>query len=120
MEPLKEICEFALKLEGNPQQLTFGQLLLRAFLTCLVMFVMMRLAGRRFLAQKNPFDVLLAFLVASMMSRAINGSTTFWGTLALGLIIAAGYRGLAFAACKYHALGKLLKGEPEVFVTDGT
>jgi len=117
---LKKILDGALGMDGNPQELILGQLILRALVVCFVMFLMMRLAGRRFLAQKNPFDVLLAFLMASMMSRAINGSTTFWGTLALGLIVATTYRLLAFGACKYHGFGRLLKGEPELLITDGT
>jgi uncharacterized membrane protein YcaP (DUF421 family) len=103
----------------NPPELSLGQLLLRALMVCFVMYVMIRLAGRRFLAQKNPFDVLLAFLMASLISRAINGSTNFWGTIALGLTIATAYRLLAWLACKFHCFGKLLKGEPKILAADG-
>jgi uncharacterized membrane protein YcaP (DUF421 family) len=103
----------------NPQNLTVGQLLLRALIICFVMYVMIRLAGRRFMAQKNSFDVLLAFLMASLISRAINGSTNFWGTVALGLVLAVAYRLIAALACKFHGFGKLLKDEPVVLVADG-
>ena len=95
------------------------QLFCRAVIVCFVMYVMIRLAGRRFLAQKNPFDVLLAFLMASLISRAINGSANFWGTVILGLTMAVTYRLLAWLACKSHGFGKLIKGEPEILVTDG-
>ena len=103
----------------NPQDLSLGQLLLRALIVCFVMYVMIRLAGKRFLAQKILFDVLLAFLMASLISRAINGSTAFWGTIVLGLIIAAAYRLIAWLACKFHRFGKWLKGESEILVADG-
>ena len=104
----------------NPQDLSFGQLLLRALIICFVMYVMIRLAGRRFFAQKNSFDVLLAFLMASLISRAINGSTNFWGTVALGLVIAAAYRLIAWLGCRFHGFGKLLKDKPIVLVAHGT
>jgi uncharacterized membrane protein YcaP (DUF421 family) len=115
IEKLDEV----LGLRLSPQDLSLGQLLLRAFIICFVMYVMIRLAGRRFFAQKNSFDALLAFLMASLVSRAINGSTAFWGTLMLGLIIAAAYRLLAWLACKFHRFGKWLKGEAKTLVIDG-
>ena len=120
MEQIKKNVDTALGLGLNPQDLSLGQLLLRALIICFVMYVMIRLAGRRFFAQKNSFDVLLAFLMASLVSRAINGSTNFWGTVALGLIIAAVYRLIAWLGCKSHRLGKLLKGEPITLVHNGT
>ena len=49
--------------------------------------------------------------MASLVSRAINGSTAFWGTIMLGLTIAAAYRLLAWLACKFHRFGKWLKGD---------
>src|ERR1700712_5387992 len=103
-----------LGLKLNPQDLGLDQILLRAFIVCIVMYGMIRLAGRRFLAQKNSFDVMLAFLMASLMSRAINGATAFWGTILLGLIIAVAYRLLAWLACKFHGFGEFLKGKPEI------
>jgi hypothetical protein len=62
-------------------------LLLGALIVGFVMYVMVRLAGG-FLAIENPFDVLLAFLIAWLISRAIYSPTAFWGTIVLGLTIA--------------------------------
>src|ERR1700712_1785064 len=119
MVTLTNNLDSVLGLGLNPQDLTLGELLLRALIVCVVMYGMIRVAGRRFMAQKNPFDVLLAFLMASLISRAINGSTAFWGTIVLGLILAAAYRLIAYLACKYHKFGKWLKGEPETLVSEG-
>jgi len=57
--------------------------------------------------------------MASLISRAINGSTTFWGTVMLGLIIAAAYRWIAWLTCRFHRVGKIVKGEPEILVSNG-
>jgi hypothetical protein len=45
-------------------------------------------AWREVSGRKNHFDVLLAFLIASLISRAIYSLTAFWGTIVLGLTIA--------------------------------
>jgi len=119
MEQLAKNLNGILGLGLNPQDLSLGQLLLRALIICFVMYAMIRVAGRRFMAQKNSFDVLLAFLLASLISRAINGSTNFWGTVALGLVLAVAYRIIAALACKFHGFGKLLKDEPIVLVANG-
>jgi hypothetical protein len=47
---------------------------------------------------ENPFDVLLAFLIASLISRAIYSPTAFWGTIVLGLPIATAI-GKELVAC---------------------
>jgi uncharacterized membrane protein YcaP (DUF421 family) len=39
--------------------------------------------------------------------------------MATGFVIAGIYRVLAWAACRYHALGRFLKGAPVVLVENG-
>ena len=70
----------------DPKDFTLMQLLARAVIVFITMYLMVRIAGRRFMAQKNTCDVVLAFLVASMLARAINGSAAFWANIALGLL----------------------------------
>ena len=102
----------------NPQDLSLGQLLLRAVIVCFVMYVMIRLAGRRFLAQKNPFDILLAFLMASLISR----HQWFDGILGNHPARTDDCRDVSIdcvAAYRFHSFGKLLKGEPNIVVENG-
>lgn len=103
----------------DPKDFTLSQLLLRALIVFTTMYLMIRIAGRRFMAQKNASDVVFAFLVASMLARAINGSASFWPNIALGLIVALTYRFVAWAACRFSLLGQLLKGNPVKVVVDG-
>ncbi len=39
--------------------------------------VMVRSGDKRFFARKSAFDVILGFMLASVLSRAINGSAPF-------------------------------------------
>jgi uncharacterized membrane protein YcaP (DUF421 family) len=103
----------------DPKDLTLPQLLLRAVIAFATMYVMIRIAGRRFIAQKNTSDVVLAFLAASMLARDINGSASFWPNIALGLIVAMVYRCLAWAACRFTHFGRWLKGTAVAVVIDG-
>src|SRR5437870_5596735 len=101
MEPF---LEKILGLNMEPRQLAFGQMVARSLVIFFAALIMMRLAGRRFLAQRNPFDTLLAFLMASMLSRAINGSAAFLPTLGTGFVLALVYRGIAWLLCKSHRI----------------
>lgn len=103
----------------DPKEFTLEQLLLRALIVFVTMYLMVRIAGRRFMAQKNTCDVVLAFLVASMLARDINGSAAFWANIGLGFIVAAVYRLVAWAACEYSFLGRLLKGQAVNVVVEG-
>lgn len=100
-------------------QLTFTQMFLRTVIIFASMLLMMRLAGRRFIAQRNPLDVLLGVLMGSMLARDINGTTAFWPTLGMGFVLALGYRIVGVLACHFHVIGYWLKGEPHVLVKDG-
>jgi uncharacterized membrane protein YcaP (DUF421 family) len=108
-----------LGLDLNPNELSIAQILLRSALVLIVALMMIKLAGRRFLARRNAFDVLLAFILGSMLSRAINGSAPFFGTMAAGFFLAGLHRLLSLGACKFHWLGLLLKGRAERLITDG-
>ena len=94
-------------------------MLLRGLIVFFALLFMIRLAGRRFLANRNPLDVLLTFLLASLLARAINGNTPFFGTIGTGFFLAGLYRGSAYLACRFHGFGRWLKGRSEPLVEDG-
>src|SRR2546428_2132657 len=66
MSDVAKLVETALGLDVEPRELRFLQLLLRTFVVFFATLAMIRVAGRRFLARRNPFDVLLGFIMASM------------------------------------------------------
>ena len=103
----------------DPHDLRFEHLVVRAMVVFLATLLMIRMAGRRFLARRNSFDVLLGFILASTLSRAINGSAPFFGTLGAGFVVVALHRFLSYAACKVHSVGVCLKGRAEQLIVDG-
>ena len=65
----------------EPKEFTFLQISLRGLVVFFVALVLVRLSDRRALAKKSPFDILLVVILASVLSRAINGSASFLPTL---------------------------------------
>jgi uncharacterized membrane protein YcaP (DUF421 family) len=109
----------ALGLGLEPKELTFVHVSLRGAIVLVATMFMMRLGKKRSLARKTAFDAVLLVILASVLSRAINGSASFVPTLAGSLVIVLVHRGLGFLAYRYHWLGMLFKGVPDVLVENG-
>jgi uncharacterized membrane protein YcaP (DUF421 family) len=103
----------------EPKDLTFVQISLRGIIVFLATLAMIRVGHKRSLARKTAFDAVLIVILASVLSRAINGSAAFFGTIGGGVVIVLVHRLFAFVAYHSHWFGCLIKGQPEVIVKDG-
>jgi uncharacterized membrane protein YcaP (DUF421 family) len=104
----------------DPHDLTSLQVSLRAIAVFVAGLVIMRLGNRRFLGKATPFDVMLAFLLGSVLSRAISGTAAFVPTLAGCLVIVLLHRGLAAVLVNAHWLGRLVKGRAIPIIEEGS
>src|SRR4029077_10584586 len=103
----------------RPDELTFVQISLRGVVVFIATLIMVRLGHKRSLARKTAFDAVLLVILASVLSRAINGSAAFFATLGGGVILVLLHRLLALLAYHFHWFGVLIKGRPEVIVDNG-
>jgi uncharacterized membrane protein YcaP (DUF421 family) len=101
------------------QHLTIAQTVLRAVLMFFVALAIVRLADKRFFAKKTAFDVILGFILASMLARAINGSEQLGPTIAAGFSLAFLHRLLGFLACHWPTLGGWIKGHSQTLIEEG-
>ena len=108
-----------LGLHVPPKDLDLLQVCLRGVIVFIVTLVMVRVADKRFLAKMAPFDVILSFILASMIARAVNGSAPFFPTLAAGFVLVLLHRLLAVLAFHWSTFGRWIKGEPDLLVKDG-
>lgn len=108
-----------LGLDLQPKDLTILQVCLRGVIVFVVSLVMIRLADRRFLGKMSAFDVLLGFVLASMLARAINGSAAFFPTLVGGFVLVFIHRIFATLAFHFDWFGKLVKGDARTLVENG-
>jgi uncharacterized membrane protein YcaP (DUF421 family) len=103
----------------EPKELTFLQISIRGIIVFVATLLMIRLGHKRSLARKTPFDAVLIVILASVLSRAINGSAAFFATLGGSVVIVLVHRLFALVAYHSHAFGILIKGRPEVIVENG-
>src|SRR4051812_1970494 len=99
--------------------LSLGQVLVRTVVIFFSALLVVRFADKRFFAKKTAFDVILGLILASMMSRAINGSEKLVPTIAAGFLMASLHRFLGWLACKVPQLGNFIKGHSTTLVKDG-
>jgi uncharacterized membrane protein YcaP (DUF421 family) len=119
---MNAIYDFAAQLLGlgmEPKELTFVQVSLRGVIIFLVTLVMVRLSSKRSLAEKTAFDAILLVILASVLSRAINGTAGFFTSIGGGFVLVLLHRFFAWVACRSHAFGKIIKGRPDVIVENG-
>src|SRR5437762_6311038 len=101
-----------LKLE--PRELSFLQVCLRGLVVFIVALIIVRLADKRFLAKMSAFDAILGFVLASMLARAINGSASFFPTLAAGFVLVFLHRIMGWVAFRQPWFEGLVKGQAEI------
>ena len=101
------------------ENFTFLQICFRALLICTSALLMLRFAHKRFFAERNALDTLMAVILGSMLSRAINGPGELFGTIVASGMLVILHNVLTRIACRSDRLGFLLKGHSAVLVRDG-
>lgn len=103
----------------EPRDVTILQVCMRTLVIFFAALIMVRIGDRRFLARKSGFDTLVGFILASTLSRAINGSAQLLPTIILGFVVVFLHRILAKIAFHSDAFSKLIKGDSDVVILDG-
>ena len=100
--------------------LTWWQMGLRSLIVYPAALGMVRIGEKRFLGRSSAFDVILAIVLGSVVSRAINTGAGFFETLFAGTVLVTVH--WVFAVIAFHSdrLGNLLKGSPRRLVRGGT
>ncbi|WP_431103545.1 DUF421 domain-containing protein [Roseateles noduli] len=96
------------------------ELLARAALIYLALFLMVRLSGKRTIGQFTPFDLLVVMLLSEAVSNGLSGgedSVTGAWVLAATLIVMNAFIG--FLGSRSKRLEALLEGSPVLIGRDG-
>jgi uncharacterized membrane protein YcaP (DUF421 family) len=119
MEPLWTHLQALLDLSRDPQDPDAASMALRTVIVYAFTLVMVRLGSRRLLSKPSAFDVIVAIMVGSIMSRAINGSAAFAPTLVAGAILLLMHWVFAAAAFRFHWVSATVKGTRIPLIRDG-
>ena len=119
MDRLSDVVSSFLGLGAEPWKLTFVQIGARAIIVFIAAVMMVRLGDKRCLSNKTAFDAILGFILASMLARAVNGSSSFFPTIGGGFVLIGLHRLLAHLARDSHSFGNIIKGTSDQIVKDG-
>lgn len=92
---------------------------IRSAIVYLAALFLVRMASLRLLAKASAFDVIVAIMLGSIFSRAINGSAPLLPSLAAGAVLLILQRILAFIAVHTRWMGAIVKGAPVMLIRDG-
>lgn len=118
-ETARAFVENLLGLSLEAQDLHFSHMVWRAFVVFCVAVALVRLASRRLLGHGAGFDIIVAIVLGSVLSRGINGDASFFPTLGASALLVMLHHLIATLAYHSHWFSKLLKGEASVLVRDG-
>src|SRR6266404_9459850 len=119
MQSFWNFISLLLGLGAEPKDLPFLQISLRGVIVMVFTLIIIRLGDKRSLSKKSAFDAALLIILASVLSRAINGSAAFFATLGGSAVIVGLHRTLAYASCRSDTFRRLIKGQPSELVRDG-
>jgi uncharacterized membrane protein YcaP (DUF421 family) len=96
-----------------------GQTALRTILIYGLTLVIVRLGSKRFLSKATAFDVIVAIMLGSIMSRGVDGSSPLFPTVLAGAVL-LGMHWL-FGVLAFHTgwFGAIVKGERLLLIKDG-
>jgi uncharacterized membrane protein YcaP (DUF421 family) len=96
-----------------------GETALRTILVYAIALAIVRLGSKRFLSKASAFDVVVAIMLGSIMSRGVDGSSPLLPTIVAGAVL-LGLHWL-FGVLAFHTkwFGPLVKGQRVLLIKDG-
>lgn len=93
-------------------------LIIRSIIIYIYAVFLIRLGNKRFHFE-TAIDFILIIIIGSVISRAINGSSTLLAAMVGGFILTLLHWIFALAAFKSHKFGKIVKGSPLLLIENG-
>src|SRR3954467_11976973 len=100
--------------------LPLAEKILRPIIVYLFLIVGLRLAGKRELAQLNPFDLVVLLTLSNTVQNAIIGedNTVTGGVIGAATLLFVNYVLVRFLS-RHEKLERLIEGEPDVLIEHG-
>lgn len=105
--------------DGPTAALTYAQIAARATVVYLMGLIVIRLGKSRALSRVTSIDVLLGFILGSILGRGITGHASISTTTVATVVLVFVHWLLTWAACRSHFLGTMLKGRSKLLVEEG-
>ena len=100
-------------------EITWWQMSVRALIILAYGIALVRISGKRTFGKLSAFDIVLAIIVGSNLSRTLTGNAPFLPTLIATTVLALLHWALGRLSVHHHWLGVLIKGSPRQIIRDG-
>ena len=95
-------------------------LVVRAAVAFLFVYLLTRVIGRRELSSMQPFDLILLVMIGDLVQQGVTQNDfSVTGALLVGATIALMTVGISYASFRFPRLRPVLDGEPVIVVEDG-
>jgi uncharacterized membrane protein YcaP (DUF421 family) len=101
-------------------RLELHQIAARAAVVYLAGILVVRCGKGRLIGRATALDILLGFILGSLLSRGITGHASLSGTAIATSTLVALHWLFTWAGCKWHGFGDLVKGHAIQLVDHGT
>jgi uncharacterized membrane protein YcaP (DUF421 family) len=100
--------------------LPIGEKILRPILVYAFLIIGLRLAGKRELAQLNPFDLVVLLTLSNTVQNAIIGddNTVTGGVIGASTLLLVNYVLVRFIS-RHEKLERFIEGDPDVLIDNG-
>lgn len=95
------------------------QAALRTVIVYIVTIAMVRIGQKRFLGKSTAFDIIVGFILGSLISTAINSQVPFFPTLLAGFVLVGLHWLFAVITFKSDTLDTFLKGKSSQLIENG-
>ena len=116
---IEEFLDSLLGLKLQASDLGFSHMTWRAVIVFCFAVALARVGDRRFLGHSAGFDIMLAVILGSVLSRGINGQAAFFPTLGGSAVLVLLHHVVAKLALHFGWFSEFVKGSPRVLVRDG-
>lgn len=104
---------------GTHTHMLWWQMSVRAVFVFFYLLVLVRFGARRAFGRWTPFDIALAILLGSTLSRTLTGNAPFLPTLAAAAVLVLLHVALAWLTMYWNGLAIVVKGDPIKLVEHG-
>src|SRR3954454_23567221 len=119
MSDIEDLARVLLGAGLESKEINALQMGLRAAIVYLVTVGIVRLGKKRFLGRATAFDVILAIMLGSIVSRAVTGNAPLVPALAASAVVMIMHWLFSAIALRWHGFGHAIKGNSQVLVRDG-
>jgi uncharacterized membrane protein YcaP (DUF421 family) len=119
LEPVSDFLVYVFAGDQPAERMQLHQVMARAGVVYLIGILLVRAGKSRLIARLSPLDVLVGFVLGSLLSRAITGHASISETVAASAALIAIHWIFTWLACRVHWFGNLVKGTTSLVIKDG-